>query len=402
MQQRRAIVIAVLAAAGASAATWYFVREDRALPPRDLDFPERPPVRSGDGGSFAVPSHLRPLLGDSGLDELPTLKRPIAALDIPLRTVPAQRLAIAGNRVAQLADEGFAVYALDTGKEMLREPMGKGRRAFAGPRGTLFAVGARATVRLLDDEKRAELHARVPLFPNSQALPDLQNRDRFWVSHAFDLTLYRYDVTESSGTMLRMGELAKAEGYDGKALTLLPNGAFLHTSAEGLVLLYPGGQRRALGDPPGGEPLRLHPARRLDRAWVVQGGDPGEGSAAPLVLRLVQFAGALRTVRMIELPANSYDVATSETAVAVVHYEPVDGGDPRFFLSVFAASGKKRFRTELPESASDAAGGASGWLAAVTRNRSVVLSADGKAAVVGGPDSIEVRDATSGDLRWSH
>lgn len=365
--------------------------KDRS-PPDQPSLPPHPPRLSGSlspAVPSGVPKDLARLLGDSGAGHNSRGKKlaekeiaRIRERDLTLkpRSTPEQRIAFGRGALAQLTDDALVVRSMKSWKERARVTMAAPRSVIVLADGSFLALSAASSYRLPPGKKSAEMHPRVTLFPGSVAFADRRVKNHFWVLHAFDQTLYQYQLESAIGSLMGMGDFVELRGFDHEAFTALKDGSFLYTTKHGLSRFYPKGKQFDMKAPPGkGKVWRLLTTKRIDRVWIARG--DGE-------LLLAQLGKELRIVRKIELPAKLFDIASNDAYLAALRVEQPDGGPRNWKLAVYDAKGKQRFQATLPPESKPPAG--EDWVRAVTQNRSVVLAAHAPLVAVGGPGALMV------------
>jgi hypothetical protein len=141
-----------------------------------------------------------------------------------------------------------------------------------------------------------------------------------------------------------------------------------------------------LPDPlPATRAFRIFSARRIDQAWLAS--ESGE-------LLRVQLEPKFDVVGKLELGPDLYDLdVTDEFIVALVAHELPDRGR-RWQLAVYDANGQSKLSADWTGPA--APGEIEDWVPIVTRNQNLAVCRYASLVLVGGPDSLDVRDIKTG------
>ncbi|MBK7584563.1 MAG: hypothetical protein IPI67_30800 [Myxococcales bacterium] len=359
-------------------------RSPPSEPPTRPGLPERPAAPAGD----AAPGEAT-AAGD--VDAGAEAKRLVAELrrsklEVAPRRVPTQKLAFGKDRLAQLTETELVLRGLDDLKVLTRLPVRDPRRAATLSDGSVLVAGVSDLWRVPRDPKKAEHYSRLPLFPDSLLLGDRRAKNKLWVHHGIDPTLYPYEL--SADGRLETLDFIELERADQKAFALLKDGSYVYTAGPKLERFFPGGKRWSLDLPSGSDVWRILTTRRLDEIWLAQ----TDGR-----LMLTQLSTTRLVVKKtLELPG-TFDLATNDTEIALLRLETraqVDGAAadsglaPRTWrLLVLDGSGKERMSSELPL---DPATAEDDWVREITKNRGVVLSPSGSLVAVGGPTWLAV------------
>lgn len=354
-------------------------RPPRPDPPERPASPPRPPKPDLDAAALE--------LSDAGdLDAAAAAKQLVvdlraSKLDVAPRRVPTQRLAFGKDRLAQLTESELLVRDTKDMKELARLPVAQPRRLAALQDGSLLVAGAGEVWHVPKDPKKAQRYSRLPLFPDSLLLGDRREKKRLWVHHGIDPTLYPYELGEAG--RLETLDFIELKEADQKGFALLKDGSYVYTAGAKLQRFFPGGKQWSLALPPGGEVWRILTTQRLDEIWLAR-------SDGKLVLTQLSDA-ALTVKKTLDVPG-TFDVATNDTAVALLSLTtsaaakdaPADAAPPArsWRLVVRDADGKEQMATELPL---DPATSDEDWVRELTKNRAVVLSASQPLVAVGGP-----------------
>ncbi len=349
----------------------------------DRDPPERPseePPRSVQSDAASPPP------SDAASAGVPDDARPTRAkLGLELRRAPTQQLAFGRGRLARIGEGTVFVLAVPEWSPTITVPLEEPRRVVALRDGSLVLVG-RARLAALEHDEQSPTFAPAPsVFPGTQLFFDPRGARTFWALQLGAL-LYEYGLEPSDALVAPPLRNVAVEAAVGAGVGQLADGALLFTGDGALAHEYPGGKRRdlALRDAPSA-PLRVLPADRIDRAWLVF-----EGSVA----WLVSLGRSVRRVRELDLGRGAFDVAGGRV-LAVLRTEPRDDGGLRWKLATFDTKGARLCEVGIGEPAAGTFGTA-GWLEEETRERHLAVSPDGRWVAVGGPGTLTVHDARTG------
>ncbi len=310
------------------------------------------------------------------------------AMKLPPRQLPTERLAFARGRLGQLTADTLVVRDFAGAPEPIRISM-TGPRVVTGlADGSLFAAGRDASVRLLPNERKGRLYPHVILFPDSVLFADRASPDRLWVGGATGTRFFGYDLDPAPKPLLLPSATVELEGYDHHALGSLRDGSFFYTVPDGFRQFYGRGRKIAAAADTASV-FRILPGSRPDTAWVLR-----RDGRAELVLLLLP---KLRRSTTVALETTPFDADAAGRALAVLELSQPDHAPWGFVLEVFDVDGKRRFRTELAADESDGAD----WVARLTRDRGVVLSAGPPLVAVGGPEHVDVFDWEKGGRVYS-
>ena len=370
---------------------------DDEAPGREPELPPRP--RGGflgaDGGARALPESIPEDLRRKLLDAAAPAKSPSGVvsrskLGLAPPPSPGQRVAFGKGRVGRITADALEVFTASSGDRVASITLKDPRRVFPLRDGSLVAVGSARLVRLEPRETKPATYPTLSVFPRSTFLPDAKRKERFWVLH-LGVTLYQHELGEAVAGVLPIAELVEAKGFDGKALTLMPDGAFLLTRGRELVRLFPGGKQRAIALPREGSPIwRLVKARRLDRVWAAL--DNGQ-------IHLLGLGASAETLKTIRPSSTPYEVASGGASLAVVRFGR-DGSSPiAWNVEVFDEGGRSKMTALLAPGGGSMA--SAGWVQEETKNRDVALSPDGRFVAVGGPTALAVWSVASKKKLWT-
>jgi hypothetical protein len=346
--------------------------EPRA-PPRPVR-PERASAaaRSPDGGA------PEPLLLE------PKVRR---ALTLAPRPVHDPGVAIGKGRIAVLTDDALVVRDTAQFAEVTRISLRGPRQLAVMSDGSFLAPDRAKTSWLLPHDTKARTFPRFVMLPESTIFADRRAPDRFWVTASFGKTLLGYTLAPSSLEFLLSEEWVELDGFDGHAFGSLRDGSFLYSTPSGFRQFFgPGKKDDVAGDPRG--VFRLLPASRPDTIWLMT------RESADL-FRLL--AGKLVHLRKVLLAAMPYDVEADGQYLAVLELVQTTEEPWRFVLEVFDVNGRLRMQERL--SAEESLDRKT-WLAALTRNRRLSLSAEPPLVAVGGPEELTVWGADKGERLW--
>jgi hypothetical protein len=314
-------------------------------------------------------------------------------LDLQPRAAPAQTLAFGAKRLAQLGSDALIVRQLPGLEVIVRRSMGRARAVIELVDGSFFVVDESQSYWLGSAAKKLTVLRRVPLLPGSWLLADRRFPQQLWTAQGVTGSLYAYTLDGSEDGALMLKTFFDLEEYDGRGLGLLKDGSFIYTTAEEFRRFFSIAKKMSLQPPQGLEgPLRFFSARRLDQVWIAE---------ASGKLSLAQLGQNMSVVQSLELEPAPYDLDINDDFIATVHEErPARGERPanlerRWRLTVYDVKGVRRFAADLP--GDPASGDGENWVAAVTRNKSVVLSRQGAFVAVGGATWLGVWNATSGE-----
>ena len=297
-------------------------------------------------------------------------------LELNARRVPAERVAFVHGRLAVLTSDALVVRDTKSWKEIAKVPALEPRRVIGLADGSVLAASKDDVTTLAPRKNEVTRTSRIPLFPESVLFPDLRKERRMWVLHGFDPTLYGYEI-EDDGKLNTL-DFIELKDFDLKAFTALKDGSFLYTTKKGLRRFFPGGRAENVSLPEGPGVWRLLTTRRIDQVWVAREGGTFE---------LLGIAGGKgQVVRSLTLPS-AYDVATSNTAIAILRLERSDK-KRHFALRVVDADGKQLMEQELP--LSKAPGDGEDWVEQITKNRAVAIAPKEPLVAVGGPTWLSV------------
>jgi hypothetical protein len=301
-------------------------------------------------------------------------------LDLGTRALPAESIAFTDSEFVHLTQSTLFINELPSQKEVAKVPVVEPRRLLLLRNGSTLALCAAETIVVTERKRKVMRLRRIPLFPQSQVMPDLHRPRRFWVLHAFDAALYGYELDDDKLEMLEPRDI---KDFDGRVFAPLRDGSFVHTDKDGLVRLFLAGKRERQALDVAGV-FRLLPTRRLDQVWLAHDGGK---------LERVQLLGG-RAKRLLSFQLDDvFDVATSDKHLAALRVQRTDAGR-HFAVELYTAQGKRvwsdsvELNVEAPES--------DGWVARVSRDRGLALSQNGKWLAVGGLGAAVLWDATKG------
>ncbi len=302
-------------------------------------------------------------------------------LELGTRALPAESIAFAKNHFVHLSQDTLFINELPSRKELAKIPVAEPRRVLVLRDGRSLALCAAETILVTERKREVVRLRRIPLFPQSQVLPDLHHSGRFWVLHAFDAALYGYELDDDNS--LQILDPRDIKDFDGRVFAPLRDGSFLHTDKDGLVRLFLAGKRTPLPLDVTGA-FRLLPTRRLDQIWLARDGGSLE--------RFQLLGGRAKSLVSFQV-AQVFDVAASDKNLAVLRVRPTDGGRD-FAVELYSAKGKLQWADSLELSVD--APESEDWVFRVSRDRGVAVSQNGKWLAVGGLGAAVLWDATSG------
>jgi hypothetical protein len=177
-------------------------------------------------------------------------------------------------------------------------------------------------------------------------------------------------------------------GFDGRALTTLLDGAFLYTSAAGLVRLFAG---RSITFPlphDVGRVWRLLPAERIDQAWYVT----QEGEA--FLLELGAHARIRRRFRSHDGEGGPFDFAVAHGTLAFLSVYESPQEPRRFVLNLYSATGTQ---TKSHQLGSVTHSEDSDWATRISRDHELAITGSPPRVAVGGPSSLRLFNTVAGD-----
>jgi hypothetical protein len=326
--------------------------------------PARPSAAGADGGAIPLP----PL-------SLATRR----TLTLAALSGDPARLVIAKGRVGVLAEDALIVRATPQFEQIARIPMAGPRGIAVLAEGSIFAVGAAKSVRLVPRETKARVARTLLLLPTTTLLGDRIDANRVWAFSRAGSTLFGYDVNNFGA--LAADQWIDLTRFDHRDVASLRDGAFLYTTADGLRRFYGANPSRPIAG--GAEVRRLVAASRPDTVWLVKeaGADLCRVAEDEVVrLTTVKFGAVPMAVR-----------ADGEYLAALELRQPPDA-PWAFVVEVFDVRGKPRFTDTLP--ATESTKGS--WVAELFRDRSLAVSADPPLVIVGGDGSVRAWDARTG------
>jgi hypothetical protein len=349
----------------------------------------QPPPRPArpESAPSAIASAPAPVPDGGAPRPLPLDPKVRRSLTLSPRKIHDPGVAIGKGRIAVLTDDALVVRDTTKFTEVTRIPLRGPRQLAVMADGSFLAPEAAKTSWLLPHDTKARAFPRFIMLPESTVFADRRAPDRFWVMAPFGTTLFGYALAPSSLGFLVTKDWVELEGFDGHAFGSLRDGSFLYSTSSGFRQFFgPGKKEDIAGDPQG--VFRLLPASRPDTVWLLT------RESADL-FRLL--AGKLVHLRKVLFAAMPYDVeAEGQYLAALELLQPTE--EPwRFVLEVFDVDGKRRMRESL---SADESLDPKTWLALLTRNRRLSLSADPPLVAVGGPESLTVWRADKGDPLW--
>lgn len=342
------------------------------------DPPAAPPRVAASGTPSAravIATDAGPPDGAAARNVLSELRRD--KLSLAARRVPSQRIAFARDRLARLAGDQLVIVDTRTWKQTSTVAVDEPRRVVGLLDGSLLVLAGKASTWVQARKDEVVTLGRVPVFPETVVLPDRREKRRFWVLHAFDPTLYGYQIDPKG--QLETLDFIELPDFDKHAFVSLKDGSYLYTTATGLRRFFPGGKREDYELAGSGEVWRLSTTRRIDRLWLAR----ENGSFELLELG----GGKLRKVKQLEL-GDALDVVSSDAHLAILTMSPAALGKRRFVLRVVDDAGKNVFETDLPVDAPSGSG--ESWVQEITKNRAVHLAPSAPLVAIGGPDAVSV------------
>jgi hypothetical protein len=314
------------------------------------------------------------------------------ALELPPRDAPAQRIAFGAGRFAQLGEQELVVRNTGDYAVILAQPVQDPRAVTELADGSLLVATGDALYHLERKATAVKRYPRVVLLPGSLLLPDRKEPTRFFSFHTVSGSLYPHVLEPSESPLLPFGDVSELGVVSRGAFTPLKDGSFLYASDGALSRVFPRGKKLTFKLPPRpGEIQRLLTTRRIDQAWSVW---------SDRQLELFQVAPRLASVKTLPLLPHVFDAASSDRFVALLCWENRPAGPRRWSLSVIDGDGQKRFEIEVPGEPATGAGEA--WVAAVTRNKTLVLSNREPLVAVGGPTTFTIWNIEQGRAAFSH
>ncbi len=355
--------------------------EDKSNPPVD-------PPRS----SSATRPELTVLDGAAGASDAAAAAAAVIAelrrdkLSLAPRSRATGSIVFGRGRVIQLATEALTIRDAKEGKEVLKLEVAGGRLVTLLRDGSVLALLEKETLSIEPRKNEVSRYSRVALFPESRVFADPLVDRRFYVVHAFDPTLYGYEITEDQ--KISTLDFVDMPEFDGRVFTSLKDGSFLYSTATGLQRFFLKGKAQAYAIEDPKQVWRVATARRLDRVWLAR----DDGS---LELRELT-AKTPRLIQRIDVK-DPIDVASSDAGIAVLRLAPAEGGR-HFQVEFFDESTERRFTSHL--ALDEASGSGEGWVRDVLRNRGIMLTDDGALLAVGGPSELHVWNVRSGKKRY--
>lgn len=358
---------------------------------------EEPP-----GEPEPTPAATAPRLLDAGLDPLssaspaPTSSAPKGPsrldpllrelrerrLTLGHREVAEQRMAFTSDRLAVLGTDEVVVRDLQTFEIVLRPPLEGPRSIIALRDGSFLVVGKLGSLRILPQRRAVEPLPHLPLFGDSQLLPDRRTSDRAWLQHPFSPELYGYRLQPSASRVAALDKLVPLEGFDRRALLGLKDGSFIFTAQDRWVRFWLFGAPEVSSPSPLGRDLwRLLLARRLDQFWVAR----RDGH-----LELVQIGPDYLAQGSFDLGANLFDIASGDQWVAALRVDEPANQPRRWSLVVVDTTGKELLKADLPPDPAPIPG--ENWVEPLVRNRQLAFCDTPPRLAVGGPDHLMVWD----------
>lgn len=342
-------------------------KPDEPVAPRAADEPAgAAPSADGATGAARVIADLR-------REKLPLVPRARAA----------QRIVLRRGKLAHLTQDALVIRDVVGSKEQLRLPVSGPRLLTVLRDDSLLALLERESLRVEPRKYEVTRLSRVPLFPQSQLVPDPLRERRFYVVHAFDPTLYGYEISDDG--KLTTLDFVELDGFDGRAFVMLKDGSFLHTTKQGLRRFFLGGKTQTFALEGEADVWRIMSAKRLSRLWLARSSGHFE---------LCEIVGsALRVVA--RLPATEpVDSVSAGAGLAWLGVQSAGAGR-HFSLELLDEAGASRALGTYP--LAEASGGGESWVSEVLEDRGIAASDDGALIAVGGPSLLEVWNAKTGE-----
>ena len=297
-------------------------------------------------------------------------------LSLDVRRQPAQRIAFGRDVVAQLGNAQLRIWKIKTGELVASHVVDEPRRLLALSRDA-WIVAAKDRLWWIPPRSKAPVSAsRIPVFPGTRLVRDRLKKNRFWVLHPFDTALYGY-AFEPEPFKLSILDVEELPGFDGRAFDGLADGSFVYSTKDGLGRHFIGGRSRKL-KLPGHSPWRFNAGRGIGEVWVAR--ERGR-------IDLLRMSGGLaRSIRHLSREG-IYDFAAGGDTLAVLSV--VRRGKERSF-EISISTGGEALSTLARVPLVRPSGSGEGWVNAVTRERALAVSGDGKWVGVGGAAELRV------------
>jgi hypothetical protein len=296
----------------------------------------------------------------------------------------ARHIAVGKGFVLQLRDSSAELFGSTDGKAIASVNLDRPRAALALLAGSVLVVAGNTAYRFDPGEKRPHPLASVVLLPGALLVPSRESMERVWLFTPTLARAERYDLVADAGVGPAL--IRTFPDCNGGVITMMSGGDLLCAARDKLVRISATGRVAILSVPAEvGAVWRLAAADHIDRVWIAT--ERGE-------LLLVELSSRARIVRSLGTHVSPVDFAADSKRLALLEVVEQANEARHFRLRVLKTDGRELFSKKLAAAAPSAS---RDWEAEVLRDRELVLGGKPERVVVGGPDSVQVFDADTGD-----